>query len=141
MDTKVCSRCNSEKDVTEYFKGVRFKDGLQPACKTCMNDSSTRSRKKKQQHYQQVAKDRHKRNTEQIRTWKSEQGCKVCGETYAQCLELHHTDPTEKEFDPAEGAAKSWNAFLLEAEKCVVLCANCHRKVHGGVIELKLGVA
>jgi hypothetical protein len=59
-----------------------------------------------------------------------------CSEKFGPCLELHHLDPTLKEFDPAEGAGKSWNAFLVEAEKCVVLCANCHRKVHHGVISI-----
>lgn len=136
METKVCPRCNTEKSVDDFCKSSRMKDGYQSACKSCMNESYTRSRKKKQKHYQQVAKDREGSNTQRIREWKSEQGCKVCGENFAQCLELHHLDPTTKEFDPAEARNKSWNTFITEAAKCVVLCANCHRKVHAGHISL-----
>ena len=131
---KVCTRCKEEKAVSEFHKHKRSKDGLQPACKQCMNVSYNASRKKDQERYQQVAKDRNARNTQRIREWKSEQGCKCCGEDYAQCLELHHLDPTEKEFDPSAGSIRSWESFLKEAAKCVVLCANCHRKVHGGII-------
>jgi hypothetical protein len=102
-----------------------------------MNSSYKSSRSKKQNHYNEVAKRRRDANTARIREWKSAKGCWKCGETYAQCLELHHTDPTEKEFDPCEGSEKSWETFLAEAAKCVVLCANCHRKVHGGLFTLE----
>jgi hypothetical protein len=136
MEQKKCSICKEPKDVTEFHKSSRLKDGLQSACKNCMNTAYNKSRKAKQQHYQEVANDRYARNTQRIRQWKSDRGCLVCGETYAQCLELHHIDPQEKNFDPSEGCNKSWETFLAEAVKCVVLCANCHRKVHGGVIVL-----
>jgi len=136
MDTKVCSRCKEEKSVDLFCKSSRMKDGYQSACKSCMNVSWTNSRKKKQKHYQQVAKDRESRNTQRIREWKSEQGCILCGETFAQCLELHHLDPTTKEFDLAESRNKGWETFIVEADKCVILCANCHRKVHALNISL-----
>ena len=131
---KVCTKCGSEKPFEEFHKQASRPDGLQPACKACMNIAYNTSRKKKQEHYQAVAANRYAKNTARIREWKSEQGCKLCNETYAQCLELHHLDPTEKDFDPADGAVKSWETFMKEAAKCVVLCANCHRKVHGGVL-------
>lgn len=136
MFYKVCSRCKFEKPVKAFYKTKRAKDGLQPACKNCMSISYNQSRKKDQARYQEVARVRNNKNTEQIREWKSQRGCKVCGETYAMCLELHHLDPDEKEFNPSEGSAKSWDNFLKEAAKCVVLCANCHRKVHGGIIDI-----
>lgn len=133
---KICARCKREKEYSSFCKCKRLADGYQSACKECMNSSYTKTRQKYQERYQQVAKDRYKANTQRIREWKSAQGCIVCNETYAQCLELHHTNPAEKEFNPSEGYAKSWETFLVEAAKCVVVCANCHRKIHGGVIVL-----
>ena len=53
--------------------------------------------------------------------------CAVCG--YENCLaalEFHHADPSEK-----DGAATTSE----EANKCVLLCANCHREHHHGGIE------
>ena len=133
---KTCSRCKVEKEVSEFCKCARMKDGLQSACKSCMNDSYTRSRQKDQQRYKQVAKDRTTANALRIRKWKEERGCLFCSENFGPCLELHHLDPTQKEFDPSDGRHLSWKTFLKEADKCVVVCANCHRKVHHGVLTI-----
>tara|TARA_Y100000310_G_scaffold56232_1_gene51557 strand:+ start:9789 stop:10259 length:471 start_codon:yes stop_codon:yes gene_type:complete len=57
--------------------------------------------------------------------------CK-CG--YNKCiasLEFHHRDPEEKEFNlNAGGLLKPWNRVLKEADKCDLLCANCHAELH-----------
>lgn len=131
---KKCTRCNVDKDVTEFFKTKRSKDGLQPACKSCMNVSYKASRGKKQDHYNAVSASRRRSITQKIREWKEERGCCLCDEKFGPCLELHHLDGSEKDFHPSEAMGKSWAAFLKEAEKCVVVCANCHRKVHHGVL-------
>ncbi len=57
--------------------------------------------------------------------------CKLCG--YNKCiqaLEFHHINPEEKEFKPADMARYSWKKVQKELDKCVLLCANCHREVH-----------
>ena len=65
-------------------------------------------------------------------------GCCVCG--YNRCLEaldFHHIDPNEKEFGiAASGIIVSWERVKKEIEKCVLLCANCHREFHAGLIQL-----
>jgi len=38
MKTKVCSKCEEEKDLSEFYKQKKKKDGLRSQCKTCMND-------------------------------------------------------------------------------------------------------
>jgi hypothetical protein len=46
-------------------------------------------------------------------------------------LELHHTDPSTKDFNLANtGATPSFEKYLNEADKCILLCANCHREEH-----------
>lgn len=136
MLSKQCTRCKLTKPIADFCKNIRRKDGLQAACKTCMNISYNSSRKKNQIRYQQVAKDRYAANTKRIRAWKEDKGCILCSEKFGPCLELHHLDPAQKEFDPSEGSNKSWESFLIEAAKCVLLCANCHRKVHAGILTL-----
>ena len=32
---KVCRRCGQRKDLSEFYAGKRYKDGLQPWCKSC----------------------------------------------------------------------------------------------------------
>ena len=54
-----------------------------------------------------------------------------CGEARTHCLDLHHRDPSTKEYDIAAKASRM-NPDVLRAEidKCDVLCANCHRDLH-----------
>jgi len=131
---KTCSRCKTDKPLHHFHRSSRMKDGLQSSCKSCMAESYTRSRKAKQSHYQEVAKSRRQKNVDLMREWKEDRGCKACGESFGPCLELHHLDPNKKEGDPSSFTYASFEKFLNEAEKCVVLCANCHRKVHAGLI-------
>ena len=69
--------------------------------------------------------------TRQFRIYKESLKCSHCGESEAVCLEFHHLDPTKKEGTIANNV-KSWSLERLqrEIEKCIVLCANCHRKEH-----------
>ncbi len=56
-------------------------------------------------------------------------GCGVCGEMDQDCLDFHHVDPSTKKFCVADGRPRSEKQVRAEAAKCVVLCANCHRKL------------
>jgi hypothetical protein len=58
--------------------------------------------------------------------------CERCG--YNRCidaLEFHHADPTQKDFNiSSKGYTRSWKRVQAELDKCVMLCANCHRETH-----------
>lgn len=58
--------------------------------------------------------------------------CQMCG--YDKCidaLEFHHLDKTEKEESPSYVIMRwSWKRALVELEKCIMVCANCHREIH-----------
>ncbi len=58
--------------------------------------------------------------------------CESCGESDAACLVFHHINPKEKEMSIASvvGRGWGWDRILKEINKCQVLCANCHRKLH-----------
>lgn len=64
--------------------------------------------------------------------------CVMCG--YDRCisaLDLHHLDESQKEFGlSARGMTRSWAKIKEEADKCIVLCANCHREIHAGFTQL-----
>jgi hypothetical protein len=64
--------------------------------------------------------------------------CQLCGyDRYPGALQFHHPDPTEKEFALAtQGIARSLARARSEADKCVLLCANCHAEVEGGVANI-----
>ena len=61
--------------------------------------------------------------------------CEICG--YDKCvgaLEFHHKDPTTKDFGiSSKGYTRSWELVKSELDKCVLVCANCHREIHEGL--------
>lgn len=72
-----------------------------------------------------------------VQAAKSELGCTFCSENVAFALDLHHVNPDEKSFSVGgDFTGKAWSRVVAEARKCVVLCANCHRKVHNGMLVL-----
>ena len=64
--------------------------------------------------------------------------CEECG--YHHCLEaleFHHKDPTKKDFSiSSKGYTHSWKKVQEELDKCVMLCANCHRETHATLAAL-----
>jgi transposase-like protein len=66
--------------------------------------------------------------------------CVLCGYSrFGGALQFHHVDPAEKSFALSrEGVTRSLARARAEAEKCVLLCANCHAEVEGGFVELPL---
>jgi len=129
-----CTRCGGLFPRSGFFVCSRMKNGLSSACKSCMNNSYKSSRSKKKQHYDDVATNRRKRTIEKMRAWKERVGCTFCEERFGPCLDLHHLDPSEKEQVPSATPNCSWKRFLDEAAKCIVVCGNCHRKIHHGKI-------
>jgi NAD-dependent dihydropyrimidine dehydrogenase PreA subunit len=41
--------------------------------------------------------------------------------------DFHHTDPTIKDFEISHIMGRKWENIVPELNKCVLLCANCHR--------------
>ncbi len=76
------------------------------------------------------------RKKDWLAQYKLERGCTDCG--YAEnaaALDLDHLDPAtkhpwlkdRKSGGPRTAYVLSWELMKLEAEKCEVACANCHR--------------
>ena len=66
--------------------------------------------------------------------------CQLCN--YSKCigaLELHHIEKTEKSFGIGDkGYTRSWDKVRNELDKCILLCANCHREVESGITQLSI---
>jgi hypothetical protein len=65
-------------------------------------------------------------------------GCIFCGESEVACLDLHHLDPAAKETTVSYliTCHAKLETLLTEIAKCVVVCANCHRKLHAGLLTI-----
>ncbi|MEN8171226.1 MAG: hypothetical protein ABFS08_13470 [Pseudomonadota bacterium] len=59
--------------------------------------------------------------------------CDACGyDRNYSALEFHHAKPEEKVFqlDLRSLSNRKWESILDEAEKCRLLCSNCHAELH-----------
>ena len=64
--------------------------------------------------------------------------CRRCGfDEHPAALHFHHVDPKTKSFNlSAAGVTRSIARARAEAQKCVLLCSNCHALVEAGVVSL-----
>lgn len=57
--------------------------------------------------------------------------CHDCDRKYEMCqYDFHHLDPKEKEVNVSTLFSKSRENQKKELDKCILLCANCHRLRH-----------
>ena len=63
--------------------------------------------------------------------------CQICGyNRYQGALDFHHKDENLKGFGISDkGYTRSWERVKQELNKCYLLCANCHREMHAGVLQ------
>jgi 5-methylcytosine-specific restriction endonuclease McrA len=64
--------------------------------------------------------------------------CQVCGyNKYPGALDLHHVG--DKKFGIADkGYTRSWEKVKTELDKCILVCANCHREIEAGITQLSV---
>jgi transcription elongation factor Elf1 len=63
--------------------------------------------------------------------FKATLSCQHCGETHPATFDFHHIkkDPTNRKVHKLL-QSQNYNSAREEIKKCMVLCANCHRKHH-----------
>lgn len=65
--------------------------------------------------------------------------CQLCGYKKAlTALDLHHLKPEEKDFSIGTILNKDWETMKNEIQKCILVCANCHREIHEGLVTQEL---
>lgn len=66
---------------------------------------------------------------------KHNKGCFYCPETEPVCLDFHHKDKQTKKQNISVmiGSHWSWDKIQTEMDKCIIVCSNCHRKLHAGI--------
>lgn len=138
---KKCTKCFKEKSFSDFHKRSSSKDSLQSLCKECSIKLNKYRYKKKTKEEKQKVVNSSKRKREELVTivnnFKKLNRCCFCDEKHVCCLDYHHLDPNNKEFEIGYLArAKSVNKIIDEIKKCVIVCANCHRKLHADILTL-----
>lgn len=112
---KYCNRCQQTKPENEFYECSK----KNIYCKTCCKYLTV----KRQREYKLKCLE-YLGNV-----------CSKCGyNKYAEALDFHHIDPANKKFSIAQFRKKDWkrnkDIIIAELNKCVILCANCHRELH-----------
>jgi transposase len=85
-----------------------------------------------------AAVTRRRRKVKAILVEEAGGACCICG--YAgnmRALHFHHVDPTQKRMEiNAKGVSLSLERVRAEAQKCVLLCSNCHAEVEDGTASI-----
>lgn len=122
---KICNKCKIEKEDSEFNKK---KDKLQSFCKSCNSKNLKEHYNKNKEKYKEKNTKRKIVIREYVNSFKIK--CSQCEESHIACLDFHHLE--DKELDIAQMQQRMWSNDRIKKEinKCVVLCANCHRKLH-----------
>ena len=84
-------------------------------------------KKLRKQHLQ---RERIKSLRRKLIDYKISRPCK-CGEGHPACLDFHHVSgDKDLEISNAVREGWAWERILSEIAKCILLCSNCHRKLH-----------
>lgn len=117
METKICTKCKRKLPIDQFYWRDKKAGSRRSECKDCHNG------------YVKLKYAERQKSIEEIKT---NLRCAKCGESRGYVLDFHHKNPEEK--DSAVSRLISNNAteehILNEINKCVVLCANCHREFH-----------
>lgn len=63
--------------------------------------------------------------------------CIICGfDRYPCSLDFHHKNRRVKDPNYRSMRGWSWKKILIELEKCILLCKNCHAAIHAGFLEI-----
>jgi len=135
MENKICNGCKEAKPLTEYNKSSTQKSGLRTRCKTCERESARDFYRKHPNGYKKRAAIQRDKIREYLGKVISEirerRGCAFCPERTPCVLDFHHVIKGEP---ITRVASKGYGRFEQELRKCVVVCANCHRKIHAGLL-------
>ena len=114
---KYCEICEKKFETTSSTRIY---------CYECSGES-TRKSNETRKHQKTILRRSMKKQAIKLLGGK----CSICG--YDKCidaLEFHHENPEEKDFKLGSGNTMAWKEYKSEAEKCILVCSNCHKEIH-----------
>lgn len=114
-----CPKCKTDKELSEFYLLPNGKLN-HSYCKKCQNQNVI---------------DRQRLWKKKAINYKGNK-CALC--SYDRCdaaLEFHHKDPSQKDFALSAGRLRKFESSKAELDKCVLVCSNCHREIHLGLVQ------
>lgn len=116
-ESNQCAHCKQALPSAQFY--ARSRGGLSSWCRKCSNAE---------------ALARHRAFKVKCVAYKGGE-CQRCSYSkYFGALDLHHRDPTQKDFSFSKARGHTWSEVIeLELDKCDLLCSNCHRETHAEI--------
>ena len=93
-------------------------------------NNGEQERARARDYYAEVVREKNKGVKRQLVEYLGGK-CSVCGRKYPlPCYDFHHKEPHKKEINIGAELCRGFETLKLEADKCVLVCANCHRIEH-----------
>ena len=156
METKVCSVCKKIKPIIDF--DINRGEWRDSRCKQCRSFYEKENRKKRKElglctecgqprevshclcHKCASRKNKYHGNRNRIIRRKNKQKavnylggfCKICGIGYTSIAvyDFHHEKGKKEDILGNMFATARWERIQEELNKCVLMCANCHRLFH-----------
>lgn len=131
---KYCTRCKRDLLLAEFNFNDRASGRRQAYCRARSRAYVRDHYARNKQYYVEKALVRGSRERAFAHNWVLEyllsHPCADCGENDPVVLDFDHAEPGSKRLDVANMIQRRWAWARIEAEiaKCVVRCANCHRR-------------
>ncbi|HET6315692.1 MAG TPA: hypothetical protein VFG86_04485 [Chloroflexota bacterium] len=131
---KTCPGCHRELLFAEFNFKNRARGRLQVYCRTCSRAYVRDHYWRNKQYYIDKATIGKARYLERVQRnvleYLALHPCVDCGQADPALLEFDHIDRSAKEAAVGEMIRRrlGWRIIRAEIEKCLVRCANCHRR-------------
>lgn len=130
---KICNKCKEEKLLSDFPPNKECKLGVTGTCRKCDGTKVKKWYADNRSRRQKIANRNNQRKKRKLVESFGDK-CYDCSNTYPDCVyDFHHLDPTKKDVNPSKAMTWSKERMMKELEKCVMLCANCHRLRHYGL--------
>lgn len=137
---KRCPNCQMEKDFSCFSSNKTRPSGLNSWCRECSKQACKKHYNANKSSRIKDAADRREKQKKFLKEYvlSLDPKCQNCGESEFICLDYHHVDPKKKKKNVSSiiHCGHSFELLKSELEKCIILCSNCHRKYHAGLLEL-----
>lgn len=142
---KLCPKCGEYKDLWRFHKDKHKSGGVASWCKSC--DREKHRLRMADPAQREKSRNRVKKTQKLIReivSLEKSSGCSLCGYNKTPtAIEFHYINQQDKENTISQ--IKTFATLSAEIDKCIMVCANCHRELHAGLLprvwhEVDLGV-
>ena len=116
MKLLTCTVCSTQKDESEFPVASNKKSGRAGECRAC---KSLRIKNMRTERETLLFNMFHKK-------------CKICEITHTipSFFDFHHVNKEDKKREVKQILCGALDVLLKEANKCIMLCPNCHRETH-----------